>query len=115
MKNTLRHCFVNGLDGGGIGALGLLLIGAGGSGLEFLEGGLQSGLLLLVLLGSDTAQLNSLLRRLNVGHRYTSSNSVPNRAYAQLCIHVMRLQIIPCFFRKINREFQKNKKFSDSA
>ena len=50
MKNSFLHALVNGLDGGLVGAVGLLAVAGGHSGFELLDSGLQGGLVGLVLL-----------------------------------------------------------------
>ena len=69
VKNSFLHALVNGLDGGLVGAVGLLAVAGGHSGFELLDSGLQGGLVGLVLLISGFGQRDSLLCGLNVGHR----------------------------------------------
>ena len=73
MKDSLVHSLVNSGDGCGVGSAGLGLVTGSDSGVELLDGGLQSGLGHLVLLVGGTGQRNSLLRGLDVGHGCTSS------------------------------------------
>ena len=109
MQNTLGHSLVDGLDGCGISATGLFLITADNSSFELFDGGLQSGLLLLVLFVGLAGKKNSLLSRLNVGHRYTSSNSVCTMSADG--VSLMQKHIIAERFDKINRKFIFLEKF----
>ena len=69
VQNTLVNGLVNGLDGRLISAIGLFAVAFNDSSVELLEGSLQNGLSLLILLIADARKLYSLLGRFNVGHR----------------------------------------------
>ena len=76
MQNSLLDRHVNGLDGSLVSAIGLLTVAFSNGSVELLQVGFQDRLSSSVLFVANSSTQNVLLRRLNVGHRYTSSNSV---------------------------------------
>ena len=95
MQNTLGHSLVDSLDSVLVGNLsGSLVTGNHGS-LELLDGGLQSGLVSLVLLVSDLGRNDILLGGLDVGHLW----------HLLLLVNFIQLHIIAPFASKINPLF----------
>ena len=76
MQNSLLDRLVNGLDGSLVSAIGLLAVAFFQGSVKLLQSGLQNRLCGSVLLVPNGGTQNVFLRRLNVGHCYTSSNSV---------------------------------------
>ena len=76
MNNSLADSLVDGLHRSLVRAIGLLLVACGNGGVKLLQRAFQNGLVRFVALVVDLGYQNSLLGRLNVGHDYTSSNSV---------------------------------------
>lgn len=76
VNNSLADGLIDGLNGCFVSAIGLLTIAFGNCSVELLQSGSQDGLVHLVALVVDLGNQNSFLGRLNVGHDYTSSNSV---------------------------------------
>ena len=83
VNNSLAHGLIDGLNGCFVSAIGLLMIAFGNSGVKLLQSGLEDGLVHLVAFIVDLGNQNSLLGRLNVGHDYTSSNSVSDETLKQ--------------------------------
>ena len=112
MNNTSADGLVDGLDSGLVSAIGLLLIAFCNGSFELLEGRLQNGLGDLVALVVDLGNQNSLLRRLNVGHDYTSSDSVLAELLCSMQKHIITArsqEINPffLFFQKNSHKFGK--------
>ena len=76
MQNSLLDGHINGLDGSLVSAIGLLAVAFCQGSIKLLQRGFQDRSCGSVLFVPDCGTQNILLRRLNVGHRYTSSNSV---------------------------------------
>ena len=83
VNNSLADGLIDGLNGCFVSAIGLLMIAFGNSGVKLLQSGLEDGLVHLVAFIVDLGNQNSLLGRLNVGHDYTSSNSVSDETLKQ--------------------------------
>ena len=85
VNNTLFDSLIDGLHRSRVSAIGLLTVAVGNSGVELLQRGLKRGFLHLVAGVVDFGHQNSLLGRLNVGHDYTSSNSVNTETITVSC------------------------------
>ena len=107
MQNSLLDRLVNGLDGSLVSAIGLLTVAFCQGSVKLLQIGFQNGLGSLVLLILHLGQQNSLLCRFNIGHRYTSSNSVT----WELSDSLMQKYIIAKVSNKIKYNFLFFKNF----
>ena len=101
MQNSLLDRLVNGLDGSLVSAIGLLTVAFSQGSVELLQSGFQDRLCSSVLLVPNRSTQNVFLRRLNVGHGYTSSNSVTWEPDFSL----MQKYIIAKNFHKIKWKF----------
>ena len=103
VKNSLLDGLVDGLDGGLVSAVGLGGVTGGDSSLELLQSGLQNGLGRLVALVRSAGEQDSLLGGFNVGHDYTSSNSV---SFSMSKNGLMQKHIIAAEAQEINSFFE---------